>query len=422
MGPVVMIVGVLLMVIIHEAGHFIAAKAFNMKATEAFFGFGPRLWSTTRGETEYGVKAIPLGGYVRIIGMNPFEEVAPEDEGRTYREKPFWQKSVVVLAGIASHFIVAFILFYSLAVAYDTAQPSVTVSAVSDVLVVASDVPEEVPLDLENGDEVVSVGGVPIDDIDPLSRNPGNLVDVVVDREGTLVTLQTTDTVVPTPASLSGIEPGDMLLAVDGIRFDTWDEFVALTHARPGKQATVTVDRNGEELAIETTLAARVVGGEELGFLGVAPELTFSRAGPVEAVGVAASDIATATQQSAVGLAGLVTNFGSLLSATVDSGNDAVLDEVRPISAIGLTRVATDLQTALFLLALVNVFVGLLNVVPLYPLDGGHFAVALYEKIRGRHADVRRLLPVAAAVFAFIVVLGILGFYFDIVRPIELPG
>ena len=100
--------------------------------------------------------------------------------------------------------------------------------------------------------------------------------------------------------------------------------------------------------------------------------------------------------------------------------NNAVLDEVRPISAIGLTRVATDFQTAIFLLALVNVFVGLLNVVPLYPLDGGHFAVALYEKVRGRHADVRRLLPVAAAVFAFIVVLGILGFYFDIVRPIEL--
>ena len=111
MGAVVIIVGVLLMVVVHEMGHFVAAKAFNMKATEAFFGFGPRLWSTTRGETEYGIKAIPLGGYVRIIGMNPFEEVAPEDEGRTYRENPFWKKSVVVLAGIASHFVVAFILF-----------------------------------------------------------------------------------------------------------------------------------------------------------------------------------------------------------------------------------------------------------------------------------------------------------------------
>ena len=122
-------------------------------------------------------------------------------------------------------------------------------------------------------------------------------------------------------------------------------------------------------------------------------------------------------------MVGLVTNFGSLLGATVDVDNNAVLDEVRPISAIGLTqgRPPTSRRRSSSL-ALVNVFVGLLNVVPLYPLDGGHFAVALYEKIRGRHADVRKLLPVAAAVFAFIVVLGVLGIYFDIVRPIALPG
>ncbi len=422
MGPVVMIGGVLLMVVIHEAGHFVAAKAFNMKATEAFFGFGPKLWSTQRGETEYGIKALPLGGYVRIIGMNPFEEVAPEDEGRTYREKPFWQKAIVVLAGIASHFVIAFFLFYALAVAYDTAEPTVTVAAVSDVLVSSSAVSDPVPLALEEGDRVVSVGGVPIESIDPQSRNPGSLVDVVVDRDGSLVTLQTTDTVVPTPAILSGIQDGDMLVAVQGVRFTTWGEFVDLTHARPGMPTTVTLDRDGQEITIETTLTVRTVAGEQQGFLGVAPELVLSRAGPIEAVGIAAGDIVTATQQSATGLVGLVTNFGSLLGATVDVDNNAVLDEVRPISAIGLTRVATNLQTALFLLALVNVFVGLLNVVPLYPLDGGHFAVALYEKIRGRHADVRKLLPVAAAVFAFIVVLGILGFYFDIVRPIELPG
>ena len=245
MGPVVMIVGVLLMVVIHEAGHFVAAKAFNMKATEAFFGFGPKLWSTQRGETEYGIKALPLGGYVRIIGMNPFEEVAPEDEGRTYREKPFWQKAIVVLAGIASHFVIAFFLFYALAVAYDTAEPTVTVAAVSDVLVSSSAVSDPVPLALEEGDRVVSVGGVPIESIDPQSRNPGSLVDVVVDRDGSLVTLQTTDTVVPTPAILSGIQDGDMLVAVQGVRFTTWDEFVDLTHARPGMPTTVTLDRDG---------------------------------------------------------------------------------------------------------------------------------------------------------------------------------
>ena len=113
MGPVIMIVGVVLMIVIHEGGHFLASKAFGMKATEAFFGFGPKLWSTKKGESEYGIKAIPFGGYVRIIGMNPFEEIDAADEHRTYRFAPFWKKAVVVLAGIVSHFVVALILLWT---------------------------------------------------------------------------------------------------------------------------------------------------------------------------------------------------------------------------------------------------------------------------------------------------------------------
>jgi membrane-associated protease RseP (regulator of RpoE activity) len=98
-----------------------------------------------------------------------------------------------------------------------------------------------------------------------------------------------------------------------------------------------------------------------------------------------------------------------------------VLQEARPVSVIGLVRVATGIEFALFLMAYVNVFVGVLNFIPLYPLDGGHFAVALYEKVRGRQADVRRLLPIAAAVFVFIMAIGVLGIYFDIVDPLPLP-
>src|SRR3972149_574800 len=99
MGTAIIIDGFILMVVIHEGGHFVAAQLFGMKATEAFFGFGPRLWSTWRGETEYGIKAIPLGGYVRIVGMNPLEEVDPADVGRTYRDQPFRAKAVVGVAG-----------------------------------------------------------------------------------------------------------------------------------------------------------------------------------------------------------------------------------------------------------------------------------------------------------------------------------
>jgi RIP metalloprotease RseP len=416
-----MIIGVLLMVIIHEAGHFVAAKAFDMKATEAFFGFGPKLWSMQRGETEYGVKAIPLGGYVRIIGMNPFEDVDPEDEHRTYRQKPFWQKSIVVLAGIGSHFVIAFLLFYGLAVGYGLEAPSTEVAAVSTVLVIPSVGEDAQPLDLGFDDEVVSVGGVPLTDIDPTSRHDGTPVDVVIERNGRTVTVTTTDTVLPTPSMLIGLEAGDVLVAIDGERFETWAEFVVLTHARPAQETDITVLRDGSEVTYTTVLASRLDGDTEIGFLGVGPAFAHDSIGPIEGLGVAAGDMGLAIRQSVQGLVALVANFGDLLGATV-SGDTSTLDEVRPISAIGLTRVASTVEIAIALLALVNVFVGVLNVIPLYPLDGGHFAVALYEKIRGRSADVRKLLPVAAAVFAFIVVLGVLGFYFDIVDPIELGG
>ncbi|VAW09012.1 Intramembrane protease RasP/YluC, implicated in cell division based on FtsL cleavage, partial [hydrothermal vent metagenome] len=142
MGPAIMIIGVILMIVIHEGGHFVAAKSFGMKATEAFFGFGPKIWSMKRGETEYGVKAIPFGGYVRIIGMNPFEEVDEEDEHRTYRAAPFWKKTVVVLAGILSHFVVAIILLWVVStvwgvVAVDdtgTVERTTTIAAVSEII------------------------------------------------------------------------------------------------------------------------------------------------------------------------------------------------------------------------------------------------------------------------------------------------
>ncbi len=108
-GGVAAVIAIVFFVTAHEAGHFLAAKAVGMKATQFFFGFGPKIWSIQRGETEYGFKWFPLGGYVRIIGMNPLEEVAPEDMGRTYREKKFWEKSVVVLAGVGTNFLIAFI-------------------------------------------------------------------------------------------------------------------------------------------------------------------------------------------------------------------------------------------------------------------------------------------------------------------------
>ena len=178
MGAAIMIIGVILMIVIHEGGHFVAAKAFGMKATEAFFGFGPRIWSMTRGETEYGVKAIPFGGYVRIIGMNPFEEVDPDDEGRTYRAAPFWKKTVVVLAGIMSHFVVALVLLWfvatvggSLATDADGEVMATTVIAgVSEYLPDTTEPSPAAIADARRGDDIVAVDGVRIVEADVTNR------------------------------------------------------------------------------------------------------------------------------------------------------------------------------------------------------------------------------------------------------------
>ena len=385
MGPTVMIIGFILMIIIHEGGHYAAARAFGMKVTEFFVGFGPLLWSTKRGETEYGLKLIPLGGYVRIIGMNPFEDVDPDEEGRTYRQAPFWQKSIVILAGIASHFVVALALLWFVVVAWGTFATdadgqvvrTTTISGVSEVL--------------PDSDEA-------------------------------------------TPAALSGAEVGDTIIAVDGGPIATWEEFTEFAQANGGNQVVITVDRDGDVLGLETTLATIdrpifedgeiVVDAqgdpvlEESGFYGVTPEAQKESHGIFAAVPIAIGQFFDAAVQSVKGLWQMIIGFPALV-ASLFGGNDEVLETVRPISPIGLVRIAGPIESTLQLLALVNIFVGVLNFVPLYPLDGGHFAVAVYEKITGREPNVQRLLPVAAIVFIFIVSLGLMGVYLDIFKPLQ---
>ncbi len=361
----IVIFGIIAMVMIHEAGHFIAAKATGMKATEFFFGFGPRLWSTKRGETEYGIKAIPLGGYVRIVGMNLYEEVASEDEGRTYREKPFWKKTIVVLAGVASHFVMAYLLFYL-----------VLVGTGHDVI----------------GDANV-VGSVE-------------------------AALAGTDT--PTPAAAADLREGDVILALDGVETPTWDALVdEIASAGPGETVTLSIERGGAQLMLDVTLAENP-RDETLGYLGVGREVIRERVGPLAGVTEAGVAVGDAVVASAEGMWKLFSGLGDLVGSIVSG--EKVSDEVRPASPIGIYNLAAgeSIPFALQLLALVNVFVGLFNLIPIYPLDGGHFAVAAYERVKGRPADVRKLAPVAAAVVILLILLGVLAIYLDIADPFTL--
>ena len=368
-GGIIVFVAFVAMIMIHEGGHFVAAKAFKMKATEFFFGFGPKLWSTQRGETEYGVKAIPLGGYVRIIGMNPYEEVDPGDLGRTYREKPFWQKSIVVLSGVGSHFVVAFLLFFVVATIIGTPVATTTVEAVQERL--------------ESGER--------------------------------------------TPAAIVGLQPGDEVVTFAGDPVETWEGLVAEIGRRPGATVDIGLVRDGAPRSLTVTLTTLGEGEERRGFLGIQPQRFTHREGPIVGIGSAGSAVGEASVLSVQGLWQVIAGFGDLLGAVFSGDPDAIDDirDHRPASPLGLIRIGAEtsgfgLGFTLELVALVNVFVGVFNVIPMYPLDGGHFSVALYEKVRGRPADVSKLMPVAAVVVAFLVLLGLVALYLDISSPLRL--
>jgi membrane-associated protease RseP (regulator of RpoE activity) len=370
LGGLAAAIAIVVFVTAHEAGHFFAAKAVGMKTTQFFFGFGPKIWSTQRGETEYGVKWIPLGGYVRIVGMNPLEEVEPADVGRTYREKKFWEKSVVVLAGVAMNFLIAFFIFYGIVLAngVNVIHPAV----------------EEVNQTVKVGDEVL-----------------------------------------PTPARVAGLKPGDVIVAIGPHEIDTWEDIPLALESVGGGETTVVVERDGETIPLAVDLIEKegADGSGTTGFLGVTPVVENQPVGPIKAIGVAGQQVWEGIGFTFKALGDMLKPSSLAQYVGVFGGDTEVDDEIRPVSVIGLANIGSQAPSAgafLGILAFVNVILATINLLPLFPLDGGHFAVALYEKLTGREANVRRLAPVAAAVIAIFAFLGFVAIILDIVDPISL--
>lgn len=368
LGGIMMAVAISVFVLVHEAGHFLAARATGMKATEFFLGFGPRIWSFTRGETEFGVKALPLGGYVRIAGMNDHEWVHPSDLERTYREQAFWKKSVVVLSGVFLNIVLAFLLLFGLFLVSGVIELTTTVARVS---------PE------------VSEG-------------------------------------VASPAAEAGLRSGDTLTAIDGVAISNWDQAVEVIMTRPGRSVAIDLIRAGERRSLSATLGTyHPVTGEAVGFLGVSPDSRRVSVGPFRAAGLAARaewSIFTGTVEAVARILrpeSLIELGGAL------AGRSDVSEEIRPVSPIGLVQIGSQVRRVgianmVFLLAVVNVTLAIFNSLPLYPLDGGHFAVAVYEKLTGRRVDARRLIPFAVAVVMLMVFLGLVAIVLDIVNPLTL--
>ncbi|MCA1727786.1 MAG: site-2 protease family protein [Actinobacteria bacterium] len=228
-GVMSFIAVIIMVIVLHEFGHFLTAKAFKIKVTEFFVGFGPRVWSVRKGETEYGIKAIPAGGYVRIAGMNPLIEEPPEDHARTFGAKPAWQRLIVLVSGAATHFNLAFLLLIVYFGAIGTPRYSAVIGAVDQEL------------------------------------------------EGRR-----------SPAAAAGIEAGDEVVSVDGRRLDN-DAFITYTRAHVGEPITVVVDRDGERMTFRVTPVLSEVAGAKVGRLGVVLSqgtvIARDRVGVISAVG-----------------------------------------------------------------------------------------------------------------------------------------
>lgn len=368
---VVVVLGFVFMIFMHELGHYLTAKSAGMKVTQFFIGFGPKLWSFRRGETEYGIKALPLGAYVRIVGMNNLDPVEVQDRSRAYIGAPYWRRMSVVLAGSAMHFAMAFVGLVFL-------------------------------------HSVVGFTGP-------------------TEPEAWFVDAVTADS----SAAAMGFEAGDEVLTVAGHEIQSFGELVGIIHDSGGQVVEFGIVRDGAALVLAGEVGSHIVDEEQVGQLGIRRGFVDPpRESLVSSLGTSTNDFVEFTRTSVGGVVGLPRFLMQELGLIEEQV--AIVDGVEQtgggqvIGAIGMVRAGDDIvdsggwRQLGMLWAAVNVFVGIFNLIPLLPFDGGHAAIATYERIRGvfagrRHvADVGKLLPLTYATLAVLFVLMMITFKADI--------
>ena len=406
LGALAFVVALLVSVMLHEAGHFLTARRYGMKATQFFVGFGPTLFSRRRGETEYGIKAIPAGGFVKIVGMTPLEDVEPGDEDRAFYKQPAGRRAVVLAAGSFVHFCIAVLLVFGVTYAVGVVDEEAPVVAAPQPCVVLS---------IPAGATAASV---------PECGEPGT---------------------VPSPAVAAGLRAGDRILSVGGTRTGTFTDVVAAIRANPGRQVPVVVERGGEERTLTLTpVAAQRPDLQDrqrtvtVGAIGAGQGLVTERLGPV------------ASAEESVDRLGLIVK-GTWISLTEKLGTITKLyspdrDREGLVGAVGAARVSGEIlgtteipfsvrvSDFLLLIAGLNLFVGVFNLLPLLPLDGGHLAVLGFEQARDRvrrlfgytgalqRVDLNKLLPMTYAVVLLFIGLTLFIAGADIVNPIRLTS
>ena len=433
LGIVIIAVGILVSIALHEVGHLIPAKRFGVYVGQYMIGFGPTLWSRRRGETEYGIKAIPAGGYISMAGMYPPEPgataarnsstgfmqtlaqdartasqdtVLPGMEERVFYKLATWKRVIIMLGGPFMNLLIGIVLYAVVLCGFGIPQLSTTLGSVNECVIPASSESQECTSD------------------DPLA-----------------------------PAAEAGIEPGDRFVSIDGEAITSWEQATEIIRANPGVPLAVVVERDGEQLSLEATpaLAERYVyeddnsiaedadGNrvtEEVGFLGIGSAYETVQQ-PVTAVLPTVAD-------NVVRVGGIIVNLPQRL---IDVWNAAFGEEERdpngPVGLVGVGRLAgeiTSIDTApvadrasalIQLLASLNIALFVFNLVPLLPLDGGHVAGAVWESLRRRVAkifkrpdpgpfDIARLLPLTMVVVVLLGAMTVLLVYADIVKPITI--
>jgi membrane-associated protease RseP (regulator of RpoE activity) len=425
-GIIVFFLGLLASIALHEMGHLSFAKLFGVRVTQYMVGFGPTMWSRHNGETEYGVKWIPLGGYIRMIGMLPprredapgtyrststgpfqgliesargaaLEEVGPNDHDRVFYRKQWWQKTIIMFAGPFMNLVLAFVFISIVVMGIGVSQLQPVIGSVSKCAIPAA----QAGRDCAPSDPV-------------------------------------------TPAVRAGMQAGDRVLSYEGHKIKSYTQLQGLIRASGGRTVPVIVQRGGHDVTLSVPVTTNQMQSlndpdktETVGFLGIMPTSARERQGPGTVVS-AMSDLTTRTVGS---LIDMPKKMVGVWNAAFGSQKR---DPNGPIGVVGASRIGGEIAAShepgldklaffLMMLGTVNFAVGMFNLVPLLPLDGGHIAGALWEAVKRLiakvtrrpdpgHVDVAKALPLTYAMALVIITMGALLVYADLVNPVRLNG
>ncbi len=376
LGILAFVVALLFSVMVHEFGHYITARRYGMWVSEFFVGFGKRLWSVQRGETEFGVKAIPAGGYCKIEGMAPNDEMPAGQEDRAFYKASSGKKLIVLGAGSFLHFVLGFVLLFTL------------------------------------------FAGI-----------------------GTNQVLPVINEVVPNSAAqAAGIRAGDEVVSINGKRVTEWYKDVEVIRESQGRELSLVLNRNGEEISVTASARSTDIDGSKRYVLGIVNDVGLKRSGLLLSIKNSAVVTRDFLTESVRSLGKLPEKIPALWGATV-RGEER--DANGLVGVVGVARVSGEavgsdkltpmerLATFVLIVASLNIFVGVFNLLPILPLDGGHMAVAIADEIRAFLArlrgrprpapiDVTVLTPITMVVFVVLATLTLLLLVADVINPVTL--